>query len=195
MFHPIRSVAPDMILFRALPGAGKTTIGEKLVKLGGWNFVGPLEADSYFKVDGFYRFEPALLPKAHSACQDAAKTWIDRGHTPVVANTCTVLGAFGLAPYLEMGANRVVAIDLFDNGGDFGSTNVHGVPQNAIARMRDGFEWVGLERAGTVNIYQECEGRPGQARMRWIWGGVIPLRGEGATPAQQARAILDIIRA
>ena len=51
----------NLYLLRGIPGSGKSTLAEQL---GGSHF----ETDTYFMVDGEYKFDAAKLKKAHEWC-------------------------------------------------------------------------------------------------------------------------------
>jgi len=123
-------------LIRGLPGAGKSTISHRLAPV-------VCEADQYFMVEGEYRFDVNGLAEAHADCQARTAAAIAHGDV-AVANTFTQ--AWEMAPYVkiaeEAGA-RIVVVDVYDGGCDnatLANRNAHGVPEEAIARMRDRYE-------------------------------------------------------
>jgi predicted kinase len=123
-------------LIRGLPGAGKSTISKRLAPV-------VCEADQYFMVEGEYRFDVNGLAAAHADCQ--ARTAAEIAHGDVaVANTFTQ--AWEMAPYVKIAREadaRIVVVDVYDGGCDnatLANRNAHGVPEEAIARMRDRYE-------------------------------------------------------
>jgi cytidylate kinase len=144
-----------------LPGSGKTTLGRRLC---GNNCV---SADDYFyDIDGEYNFNPALLPLAHGECQTRVRQkllnaidLLDHGicyevRDVAVANTFTQ--AWEVDPYRKIVADlqpiaaeagveiRIVRIDLFDADcadEELAVRTKHGVPVEAIARMRARYEF------------------------------------------------------
>lgn len=138
----------NLFIVRGLPGSGKSTLGKKLGKV--------FEADDYFSQTGEYRFDPKLLPRAHEWCRKRVEAMLKQTPTissgiignyepnVVVANTFTQ--RWEMQPYIEM-ANVYEAeffvISLFDSGlsdEELASRNTHGVPIEAISKMRARFE-------------------------------------------------------
>lgn len=118
-------------IIRGLPGSGKSTFARKLASATGAYHV---EADMYFiRSDGQYDFRREMLKAAHAWCQDMAATAISAGEDVIVSNTFTQ--RWEVEPYLKMGAEAVTIITC---EGDYG--NIHGVPDAAIARMRERWE-------------------------------------------------------
>lgn len=134
--QPLAELFPlTMVLYRGLPGVGKSTAaGEDSVA-----------ADDYFVgEDGVYAFDPAGLPAAHAQCQTRCRKALEVGQNVKVANTFTQ--RWEMSPYLDLAAEldaEVKVIDLFDGGftdAVLAERNVHGVPQAAIAAMRARYE-------------------------------------------------------
>ena len=126
-----------LFIVRGLPGSGKSTLAEKLAP--GMAFA----ADDYFMVDGVYRFDPLKLSEAHSECQKAVASNLAHGSV-AVANTFTT--SWEAKPYFDMAERsgaRVVVVDCFDGGMTdevLAEKNAHGVPIDAIQRMRRRYE-------------------------------------------------------
>ncbi len=128
---------PILLLFRGLPGSGKSTVAATT----GFPVV---SADDYFVgSDGVYRFDPTKLPLAHEACQDEAWCFLDSGNV-AVANTFAQ--GWEIQPYVALarrtGATLVV-VDLFDGGRsdeELAVRNTHGVPVETIRAMRARWE-------------------------------------------------------
>ena len=137
------SIKRTLFLVRGLPSSGKSTFAGGLFWLGEEPRI--FEADSYFYVDGKYKFDPKKLADAHKDCQQRvqyAAEFIDSNF--VVSNTFTQ--RWEMEPYIEMaekfGLNLTV-VDLFDGGCDdktLHERNAHGVPLESFARMRKGYE-------------------------------------------------------
>lgn len=126
-----------LYLVRGVPGSGKSTFAKSL---GGTHF----ETDSYFMVDGEYKFDFTKLKDAHKWCQDSVNTSMILNHTTgsheviVVSNTFTQ--EWEMKPYFEMAESwgyRVFSI-IVENR--HGGVNEHGVPEDKIEVMKNRFE-------------------------------------------------------
>ena len=129
-------LTPTIYLIRGLPGCGKTTMAHWLTDY-------RVAADDFFMVDREYQFDPSKLPEAHAWCLEEATGMIWRPYT-AVHNTFTE--RWEMEPYIRMAAEkgaRVVVASLFDGGltdEELAARNTHGVPVEAIAKMRERFE-------------------------------------------------------
>ena len=126
-----------LYLVRGVPGSGKSTFAKSL---GGTHF----ETDSYFMVDGEYKFDFTKLKEAHKWCQDSVNTSMILNHTTgsheviVISNTFTQ--EWEMKPYFEMAESwgyRVFSI-IVENR--HGGVNEHGVPEDKIEVMKNRFE-------------------------------------------------------
>jgi predicted kinase len=141
-----------LVLIRGLPSSGKTMFAgvffAPVYKRSGLrvcqisrNF----EADSYFYVDGKYKFDPKKKADAHKDCQRRVEEAMrNSDRTVVVSNTFTQ--RWEMQPYIDMAEKfgwKLVVIDLFDGGCDdktLHERNVHDVPLEAFKRMRERYE-------------------------------------------------------
>jgi predicted kinase len=122
-----------IVLFRGLPGAGKTTAARALCAT-------VLSADDYFlSPDGSYRFQADRLGDAHRQCLSNTEAALRLGIKRVaVANTFT--REWEMAPYFALGDRLGVPVVAMIVENRHGGQNTHGVPDTAIEAMRDRFE-------------------------------------------------------
>jgi len=154
-----------LYIIRGLPGSGKSTLAHRLVGDGNY-----FEADMYFTdpKTGEYKFDQTKLREAHAWCLESTKKamrsryetftdnvpWDPNGEpvtsrgigdpTPVaVSNTFTRLRE--MQPYIDLVKSEEFSADwelcIVEMHNNFG--NVHGVPTEAIERMRSRWEKIG----------------------------------------------------
>lgn len=122
----------EIVLIRGLPGSGKTTMARVLALVGFEHY----EADQYFERDGQYQFSPSELPKAHAWCLARVKESMARGVPCVVANTFT--RRWEMQPYIDAATDAGFRVRVIEAHGEW--ENCHGVPADAIDRMRARWE-------------------------------------------------------
>lgn len=134
-----KTMNKNLYLLRGIPGAGKSTLAKQL---GDTHF----ETDSYFMVDGEYKFDPTKLKKAHEWCQGEVELAMIHNHVTygldgsdiVVSNTFTQ--EWEMEKYYQLANQydyRVFSI-IVENR--HGGKNLHGVPEDKLQIMKDRFE-------------------------------------------------------
>ena len=124
----------DLILFRGLPGAGKSTLASALCDI-------CLSADDFFTdAEGAYRYDKSRIAEAHSDCLARTVLAMKSGVAKIgVANTFTQ--AWEMSPYFKAAdANgyRIHAV-IVETRGHY-RQNVHGTPRDVIDRMESRFQ-------------------------------------------------------
>jgi predicted kinase len=129
----------NLYLLRGIPGAGKSTLAKQL---GDSHF----ETDTFFMVEGEYKFDPTKLRKAHEWCQSQIELAMINNHVTagldnsdiVVSNTFTQ--AWEMDAYYELAKQygyRVFSI-IVENR--HGGVNQHNVPEDKLQMMKERFE-------------------------------------------------------
>lgn len=129
-----------LVLVRGLPGAGKSTLAEKIKKHFDDTYcMAPFchEADKYWvRPDGTYDFNPKNIGNAHEWCTNKAKDTVELDKDDpephaftIVSNTFTTLKE--MQPYLDMvDSENVVVVHCTNNYG-----SIHDVPSHTISKM------------------------------------------------------------
>jgi predicted kinase len=132
-----KSPGQRLYIIRGLPGAGKSTLAEKMA-------AHVNSADDYFMHGDEYRFDPSKLGEAHADCQRKTQRALSTGEDVAVANTFTQ--RWEIEPYLKLAADAgccVCVVNVFDGGlsdDELAERNTHGVPLEAIEAMRARYE-------------------------------------------------------
>jgi predicted kinase len=122
----------QLILFRGLPGCGKSSLSESLCTEV-WS------ADMYFERDGEYFFDATKLSHAHDWCKGhVEKSLWDGTLTVGVANTFTQ--EWEMQPYFELAKKYGYRVSTVIVENRHESENVHGVPTESLEKMKSRFE-------------------------------------------------------
>lgn len=130
----------DLILLRGLPGSGKSSLGDVILRSPNSSPVDVLSADNFFVNDkGVYNFEGSKLKQAHNDCQqkcaERMKLEISR---IVVANTFTE--EWEMETYYEMAERYKYRVHSIVVENRHGNINIHNVPSEKIEQMKNRFE-------------------------------------------------------
>ena len=131
------SKVPKLILIRGISGSGKTTYAKKLMAQD--PELSHYEADMFFYQDGKYNFNPQKLREAHEWCKNQTEKDLSAGKSVIVSNTFTQ--KWEIDPYIQMGKKYGAEVIIKKATGNY--QNVHGVPPEALERMRS--RWEDLE--------------------------------------------------
>ncbi len=132
----------NLYIVRGLPGSGKSTFALNLV---GADFL-VCEADKYFMIDGEYKFDATKLKQAHEFCRNTVETYMrdnveanDQFYRQIaVSNTFTQ--EWEMQPYIDLAKKYGYTVFTIVVENRHGGVNQHGVPDEALTRMRDRFE-------------------------------------------------------
>lgn len=122
-----------LTIIRGLPGSGKSALAKKIANEG---CAVHYEADMYFEKDGEYKFNPALVPIAHSWCRKMVAKALYEGKSVVVSNTFTE--TWEILPYVEMVSRMDLNFQILCLKSSYGS--IHNVPASSIKKMVDRWE-------------------------------------------------------
>jgi predicted kinase len=141
-----------LYIVRGLSGSGKTTVAHRLAATSLENGGQVFSADDFFMESDRYAFDLSKLGEAHEDCQTRVReALINEAEAQhhwriaiVVANTFST--RWEMEPYLNMAKElniQVNVLDLYDGGlsdSELAERNVHEVPINIIAKMRERWE-------------------------------------------------------
>lgn len=124
-----------LIVFRGLPGSGKSTkakkLQESLIKLG--NTVAYYEADMYWmNENGEYCFDPKRVGDAHVWCRNKVREAFKNCDVVIVANTNLTKREMDI--WEQIAISEKAKMEVFHMKNNFGS--IHGVPESTIEKMR-----------------------------------------------------------
>lgn len=124
-----------LVLFRGLPGSGKTTLANILSENGRY----PVRsADDYFIIDGKYEFNANDLGRAHEWCLQKVRFDMYGSTSKIfVANTFTTEKE--MAPYFKIAKEFGYEIHTIIIENRHGNKNVHNVPEETLNKMRSRF--------------------------------------------------------
>lgn len=132
-----------LFIIRGVPGAGKSTLANKITK----NVV---EADQFMYEDGEYKWSPNKLNYAHLCCRNKVKEYMAEGKNRIaVANT--FIKRKDIKPYISMAEEYGYKTKIITCTGNY--QNVHNVPQETVDKMRKKFqETLQLDESNDENL-------------------------------------------
>ena len=121
-----------LILLRGCPGAGKSTFAHTLD-------CPVFEADMFFvNSQGVYNFDFTKIKDAHAWCQEMVEDHMFNQHEKIVVSN-TFTQEWEMKVYYDMAKTYGYQVFSIIVENRHGSTNVHGVPIEALERMKNRF--------------------------------------------------------
>lgn len=122
----------QLILFRGLPGSGKSTLSESICD-------DVYSADMFFERNGEYHFDATQLRTAHEWCRSHVESAL-HAEVPIIGVANTFTQQWEMDPYFELAKKYDYRISTIIVENRHESTNVHGVPDEALDKMEKRFE-------------------------------------------------------
>jgi predicted kinase len=122
----------QLILFRGLPGSGKSTLSESICD-------DVYSADMFFERNGEYHFDATQLRTAHEWCKSHVEIAL-HADVPIIGVANTFTQQWEMDPYFELAKKYGYRISTIIVENRHESTNVHGVPDEALEKMENRFE-------------------------------------------------------
>lgn len=128
----------EMIILRALPGAGKSTFAKLLDQCWYGSSV-IVSADNYWYEDGEYKFDVSRLHLAHKWAQDEALSYCRMSYSCVIIdNTNTTPKE--MEPYEKIAQEYGYKVTYLIVENRHGNNSIHNVPDDTIQKMKTRFQ-------------------------------------------------------
>lgn len=130
-----------LYIMQGVPGSGKSFLAS-LIKHGD-NDEKPVvcSTDTFFYVNGVYKFDPTKLPEYHAKNLNHAIRCMDAGYSVVVDNTN--IRRWQCREYVRHAVAKNIPIIFVRVDGRF--SNEHGVPQEIVERLRSEMQELTVE--------------------------------------------------
>ena len=132
----------ELFLLRGLPGSGKSTLANSIVES---DFL-VCEADKYFyDKEGNYNFDGSKLKDAHEFCRNTVETYMkdsmvnDQFYRKIVVSN-TFTQEWEMDAYFTLAKQYGYQVYSIIVENRHGGVNQHGVPAEAVERMKNRFE-------------------------------------------------------
>ncbi len=136
-------------ILRGLPGTGKSMLARTMEM--GWGYAKSFSTDDYFMVNGKYQFDPSKLGEYHqknlNAADDYMKSFKDSHNTIMCIIDNTNTQHWEYEKYIQSAENNGFMVQIITIDWDakdiplYAERNSHGVPEEAIQRMADRWEY------------------------------------------------------
>ena len=127
-------LTPRLVLFRGLPGAGKSTLANALCD-------GCVAADDFFDIFNEGKFDPSLLEQAHAWCLTVTTSLMEGCAVSIgVHNTFTQ--EWEMEKYFELAKEHDYTVHTVIVENRHGHKSVHDVPEETVKKMKKRFDIV-----------------------------------------------------
>lgn len=134
----MHKIGNSVVILVGVPGSGKSTVTEAIIKHSYSTSYMICSADNYFMKDGVYQWEPAKIGAAHSQCKREFEEAIIHDTELIIVDNTNIKHRDRKA-YIQLGLENgyrvFLAVLTVPNPEVCAGRNVHGVPLDVITRM------------------------------------------------------------